>query len=104
VFRNPLADPYLLGAAAGAGMAATLVVVLAPTASAWVPPGALAGALGGVGLSWLLGRAASGTGTGTATLLLAGVAVGSFLSAAQAFAQELNTETIRQVPPGCWAG
>ncbi|MFD2399471.1 iron chelate uptake ABC transporter family permease subunit [Prauserella oleivorans] len=30
VFRNPLADPYLLGAAAGAGMAATIVVVFAP--------------------------------------------------------------------------
>jgi iron complex transport system permease protein len=95
VFRNPLADPYLLGAAAGAGMAATLVVVLAPAASGWVPAAAFAGALGGVGLSWLLGRSAGGTGT--ATLLLAGVAVGSFLSAVQTFAQQLNTETIRQV-------
>src|SRR4051794_33078208 len=27
VFRNPLADPYLLGAAAGAGFAVTLVIV-----------------------------------------------------------------------------
>jgi len=26
VFRNPLADPYLLGAAAGAGLGATLVI------------------------------------------------------------------------------
>jgi iron complex transport system permease protein len=95
VFRNPLADPYLLGAAAGAGMAATLVVVLAPAPSGWVPPAAFAGALGGVGLSWLLGR--SSGGTGTATLLLSGVAVGSFLSAVQTFAQQLNTETIRQV-------
>jgi iron complex transport system permease protein len=95
VFHNPLADPYLLGAAAGAGMAATLVVVLAPAPSGWVPPAAFAGALGGVGLSWLLGR--SSGGTGTATLLLSGVAVGSFLSAVQTFAQQLNTETIRQV-------
>ncbi|HEY0804976.1 MAG TPA: iron chelate uptake ABC transporter family permease subunit, partial [Pseudonocardiaceae bacterium] len=30
VFRNPLADPYLLGAAAGAGMATTIVVVCFP--------------------------------------------------------------------------
>ncbi len=27
VFRNPLADPYLLGVAAGAGLGATLVIV-----------------------------------------------------------------------------
>src|SRR5919109_4478674 len=31
VFRNPLADPYLLGAAAGAGLGATLVVAYAPS-------------------------------------------------------------------------
>src|SRR4051812_49847188 len=30
VFRNPLADPYLLGAAAGAGLGATVVVAHAP--------------------------------------------------------------------------
>lgn len=99
VFRNPLADPYLLGAAAGAGMAATIVVVLAPTASDWVvgplPLAAFAGALGGVGLSWLLGKSAGGTGT--ATLLLAGVAVAAFLTAIQTFVQQLNTDTIKQV-------
>ncbi|NIH79337.1 FecCD family ABC transporter permease [Amycolatopsis viridis] len=98
VFRNPLADPYLLGAAAGAGMAATLVVVLAPAVTGWVvgplPLAAFAGALGGVGLSWLVGRSA---GRGTSTLLLAGVAVASFLTAVQTFAQQLNTDTIRQV-------
>ena len=98
VFRNPLADPYLLGAAAGAGMAATLVVVLAPAVTGWMvgplPLAAFAGAIGGVGLSWLVGRSA---GSGTNTLLLAGVAVASFLTAIQTFAQQLNTQTIRQV-------
>lgn len=99
VFRNPLADPYLLGAAAGAGMAATIVVVLVPAVSGWIvgplPLAAFAGALGGVGLSWLLGRSAGGSGT--ATLLLAGVAVASFLTAIQTFVQQLNTDTIKQV-------
>ncbi|WP_106178292.1 FecCD family ABC transporter permease [Prauserella shujinwangii] len=99
VFRNPLADPYLLGAAAGAGMAATIVVVLLPAASSWVvgplPLAAFAGALGGVGLSWVLGRSAGGSGT--ATLLLAGVAVASFLTAVQTFVQQLDTDTIEQV-------
>src|ERR671936_1429541 len=33
VFRNPLADPYLLGAAAGAGLGATIVVAYGPSGS-----------------------------------------------------------------------
>jgi iron complex transport system permease protein len=98
VFRNPLADPFLLGAAAGAGMAATIVVVAAPSVTGWVigplPLAAFAGAVGGVSLTWLLGRSAGG---GTAVLLLAGVAVASFLTAVQTFAQQLNTDTIKQV-------
>lgn len=98
VFRNPLADPYLLGAAAGAGMAATIVVVAAPQTTGWVlgplPIAAFAGAVGGVSLTWVLGRSAGG---GTAVLLLAGVAVASFLTAVQTFAQQLNTDTIKQV-------
>ncbi|MGH3860210.1 FecCD family ABC transporter permease [Actinokineospora sp.] len=98
VFRNPLADPYLLGAAAGAGMAATLVVVTAPSAAGWIigplPLAAFAGALGGVGLTWVLGRSAGG---GTAVLLLSGIAVAAFLTSIQTFAQQLNTDTIKQV-------
>lgn len=99
VFRNPLADPYLLGASAGAGMAVTIVVVFAPATTGWVidplPLAAFVGALGGVALSWVLGRSAGNTGT--ATLLLAGVAVGAFLAAVQTFVQQLNTQTIRTV-------
>ena len=75
-FRNPLADPYLLGAAAGAGLAVTVVLTGAPQASLSVPvqAAAFAGALGGVGLTWLVGRSA---GRETTTLVLAGVAVGA---------------------------
>ncbi|MDV6012672.1 iron ABC transporter permease [Haloechinothrix sp. LS1_15] len=99
VFRNPLADPYLLGAASGAGLAATLVMVLAPAGPGWVlgtvQLAAFAGALGGVGLSWLLSRSVGGAGT--ATLLLAGIAVAAFLSAVQAFVQQLDTDSLQQV-------
>lgn len=99
VFRNPLADPYLLGASAGAGMAVTMVVVFAPATHGWIvdplPLAAFLGALAGVGLSWVLGRSAGKTGTGT--LLLAGVAVGAFLAAVQTFVQQLNTQTIKKV-------
>src|SRR3954469_24618886 len=37
VFRNPLADPYLLGAAAGAGLGATVVTVFLATLPGAVP-------------------------------------------------------------------
>ncbi|ALG15503.1 FecCD family ABC transporter permease [Kibdelosporangium phytohabitans] len=94
VFRNPLADPYLLGAAAGAGLGATVIVVTAPSWSFALPLAAFAGALGGVGLSWALSQSA---GSGTATLLLAGVAVASFLTAVQTFVQQANIDTIQRV-------
>ena len=100
VFRNPLADPYLLGAAAGAGLGATLVIAYSPAQSlgpvSVLPVAAFAGALLGVGCAIALGTAAGGGGHG-ATLLLAGVAVASFLAAGQTLVQQQNTDDLRQV-------
>ncbi|SDN39448.1 iron ABC transporter permease [Geodermatophilus sp. DSM 45219] len=99
VFRNPLADPYLLGAAAGAGLGATLVIAHVPATPlgpvGLVPLAAFAGALLGVGAALLLGTAAGGSHS--ATLLLAGVAVASFLAAAQTLVQQQNTDDLRAV-------
>jgi iron complex transport system permease protein len=102
VFRNPLADPYLLGSAAGAGLGATLVIAYAPTGFGpigTVPAAAFAGALGGVGLAYLLGTVAgrAGGGTSAMTLLLAGIAVSSFLTAIQTFVQQAHTDQLRDV-------
>ncbi|GAA4854299.1 iron ABC transporter permease [Saccharopolyspora cebuensis] len=96
VFRNPLADPYLLGSAAGAGLAVTVVITTAPQAASGpvVQLAAFAGALGGVGLTWVVGRTA---GQDTATLVLAGVAVGAFLTAGQTFAMQLRVDSLQQV-------
>ncbi len=98
VFRNPLADPYLLGAAAGAGLGVTLVIVGAVDGSTPVsaPVAAFAGALGAVGLAYVLGTA-GGARSSAAGLILAGVAVGSFLTALQTYVQQRNEDTIRQV-------
>lgn len=100
VFRNPLADPYLLGAASGAGLATTLAIVLLPGAGASIPVAAFAGAVGGVFLAYTLGNAAGrsgGPGGGTATLVLAGVAVTSFLTAIQTFVQQLKVEELERI-------
>jgi iron complex transport system permease protein len=98
VFRNPLADPYLLGAAAGAGLATTVAIVFlrGVGGSLVVPLAAFAGAIGGVLLAYALGNTAGRAG-GTATLVLAGVAVASFLSAAQTFVQQLRVEELQRV-------
>jgi iron complex transport system permease protein len=98
VFRNPLADPYLLGAAAGAGVGATLViVVLSDRPTLAVPLASFAGALGGVALAYGLGSTAGRGGSGTATLVLAGVAVSSFLASVQAFLQQAKAEELQRI-------
>lgn len=100
VFRNPLADPYLLGAAAGAGVGATLMIASAPEGmarSSVIPSAAFIGSLTGVGLAYALGSVAGRTGGGSATLLLAGVAVSSFLAAVQTLVLQANADTLRDV-------
>lgn len=96
VFRNPLADPYLLGVAAGAGLGATVAIGAGVSASGWLLPlAAFAGALVGVGATYSLARIGGPRRTGT--LILAGVAVASFMTAAQTFVQQLTSDTIREV-------
>jgi cobalamin transport system permease protein len=98
VFRNPLADPYLLGAAAGAGLGATLVIAYATETGAsreLRPLAAFAGATVGVAVAYAIGRSVGGRTT--ATLILAGVTVASFLTAVQTFVQQRNTDTVQEV-------
>lgn len=99
VFRNPLADPYLLGIAAGAGLGATIAIGAGAEGAtgplAWVPIAAFAGALCAVGLTYLLG--VRGGERSPATLLLAGIAVSSMLTALQTYLQLRQTQTLRDV-------
>ncbi len=85
LFRNPLAEPYLLGSSAGAGLCMALVLSLgAPLAasSGWLDKigltgCAFVGAVAGVMLTLTMARGASQT----LRLLLAGVVVGVVLGA-----------------------
>ena len=96
VFRNPLADPYLLGVAAGAGLGATLVIAYGHASPELVPIAAFAGASVGATASYVLGRAA-GPARMTGALVLAGVTVTSFLTAVQTFVQQQHTQTLQNV-------
>jgi cobalamin transport system permease protein len=99
VFHNPLADPYLLGVAAGAGLGATLAIAYLPHALSGHELLPLAAFLGGsvaVVLAYAIGRAA-GRERDSATLVLAGVTVASFFTALQTFVQQRNTDTLQEV-------
>lgn len=100
VFRNPLADPYLLGIAAGGGLGATLAFVndLGDGKGAFdgVQLAAFAGALIAVALTWTVGVAGDRDRSAT-SLILAGVAVASFFTALQTFIQQRSTEDIREI-------
>jgi len=104
VFRNPLADPHLLGVAAGAGLAVTAVIALRGAAGGdvtaglplTVPLAAFIGAIGGVLMTYLLG-AAGGRDRSPATLILAGVAVSAFLAAGQTYLLQRYSESIREI-------
>jgi iron complex transport system permease protein len=71
LFRNPLADPYVLGVSGGAAVGA-LLAMLAGLAAVLVQSAAVAGAFGAVALVYLLAR-----GGGTPRLLLTGVVLAS---------------------------
>ena len=104
VFRNPLADPYLLGVAAGGGLGATIVIVSGGS-TALLPPAAFAGAVCAVALTYLLGAgvgrggdaAAGRAGSGTGSILLAGIAVAAMLTAFQTYLQQEHSQTLATV-------
>jgi iron complex transport system permease protein len=99
VFRNPLADPYLLGVAAGAGLGATLAIAYFPDAlrgQRLLPVAAFVGGSVAVFLTYAVGRSTRRE-RDAATLVLAGVTVASFFTALQTFVQQRNTDTLQQV-------
>ena len=101
VFRNPLVDPYLLGAAAGGGLGATLVLTTGRDVTAGWPVDpvqlvAFAFALGTVAVTYSAGTSFGAKRNG-ATLVLAGVAVVSFATAIQTFLLQRNLDVVREV-------
>jgi iron complex transport system permease protein len=86
VFRNPLAEPYLLGVSAGAGLGATIAIVWKPLGSLGIYTLPMLAFVGAVLAAFLVYRLATFSGhTSGASLLLSGVAVGSTLTAVMSF-------------------
>lgn len=97
LFRNPLADPGLVGVSSGAALGAVLAIVLGSSIPliAWlgiamVPAMAF---IGGLISTLLLYKAATRQGlTSTATMLLAGLGIGALTSAITAFIVYLSDD------------
>ena len=88
LFRNPLADPGLVGVSAGAGLGAVGIIVLGTTALApltaflGIYTLQIASFLGGLVTTFILYRVATRSGhTAVATMLLAGIALGALAGA-----------------------
>ena len=85
-FRNPLAEPYLLGVSAGAALGATVAIVWKPLAALGIYTLPLLAFIGAVLAAFLVYRLATfGGRTQSASLLLSGVAVGSTLTSILSF-------------------
>ena len=92
LFRNPLADPFLLGSAAGAGLGVVLVLAAGGALAAhlaWQPLGWLT--LGGVALTLLL----AGGAARPLKLLLCGVVVGVLMGAVSDLLLMVSPEALR---------
>jgi iron complex transport system permease protein len=96
LFRNPLADPYVIGASSGASLGVTLAIVLGLQADvlgfAGVSFFALVGAIVSVVIVFSIGTY-SGVASGL-TLLLAGVALSSMINAIVSLVMFMNDEKI----------
>ncbi len=87
LFRNPLADPYIIGVASGAGLGAVIAMAMQWPSTIFgalvIPVAAFVGALFTVTVVYGLARV--GRATPISTLILAGVAIGSFTTAITTF-------------------
>jgi iron complex transport system permease protein len=96
VFRNPLADPYLLGVAAGAGLGATIAIVTPRASFEWLPVAAFLGGAAAVSLTYLMGARTGQRSSGT-SIVLAGVAVAALFTAIQTNLQQQHAADLQPV-------
>ncbi|MHC4606615.1 MAG: FecCD family ABC transporter permease [Planctomycetota bacterium] len=100
LFRNPLADPFIVGVSGGAALGAVTAIVLGIQVAGWLGLGsvtlfAFAGALLAVWIVYRLARV--GGRVPVTTLLLCGFAVGAFASAIVSIVMLLRHENLHEI-------
>ena len=99
LFRNPLADPYLIGVSAGAGLGATIIIITSVPfrvhGVGLLPVAAFGGAIVAVVAAYMIARRAAGVQL--STLILAGVAIGYMASAITSYLMIRSDSDVRPV-------
>ncbi len=98
LFKNPMADPYIIGVSSGAALGASVAIVTGLSALVGylaVPWMAFLGAL--VSTYTVYNIARVGNKVPVYTLLLAGVALSSFMSAIMSLLMVLNSQEMQQI-------
>lgn len=98
LFRNPLADPFVIGASGGAALGATLAITLGLTWNAAgfgpIPLAAFVGSLLAVLVVYTI---ASGSGGSIIGLLLAGAALSTVLSSVVSLLMLVSDQSMHQI-------
>lgn len=99
LFKNPMADPYVLGVSSGAALGASIVIIFFNTVTfigiSTTVVGAFIGAILSIFVVYSISRI--GGKTPTVTLLLSGIAVNFFLSAIISLLMALNRDQIERI-------
>ncbi len=99
LFKNPLADPYLVGVASGAGLGAIIVLLtgvpLFIGGFSLLPVAAFAGGVAAVAVAYSIAR--SSQGTPLTTLILAGVAISALAGAVSSLLMIRSDPELRPV-------
>jgi iron complex transport system permease protein len=94
LFRNPLAEPFVIGASSGAALgAAVLLAAGAPLLA--LPASAFVGAVAAVALVYLLGGV--GARASAVSLILAGAAVSTVLNAGVSLVMIVDDESLQAI-------
>ncbi len=105
LFKNPMADPYVIGISSGAALGATLALVLGVGGMFSIPILAFTGAIFSAFLVYNIAKADEGLHV--ETLLLSGIAVAIFFSSLTSFFMYISGENLHQIVfwimGGLWA-
>ncbi len=98
LFRNPMADPAVIGVSSGAALSATAVIVAGGTGALGGLGVPLAAFVGAVATAFLVYRLARiGPTVHAATLLLAGIAVAAVVSAAISLVMSFTSQQVQNI-------
>lgn len=98
LFKNPMADPYIIGLSSGAALGATIAIItgFSKIIGAWaLPLAAFSGAILTTVLVYQIARV--GNKLPIFNLLLSGVALSSFMTAIMSFLMILNSRELSQI-------